>query len=319
MAVALACLAPLLNWWLLPLLGAWWLTLVAIGAWLQESGRPQSQALASLFVGQYTAGAAVAMTGGARSPLLTLIVVPTAAAATRLKPRLVWLGVATAVLILIVASFGADPGGSLGHPAGLIGAMAVLVGVCAAVQALGTTALRHRESAVLDPLTGLLNRHGLEHRFEELVHQAQASGAPISLLVCDLDRFKEVNDTHGHAVGDGVLREIAARLRRQLRSFELMYRIGGDEFLVVLPGARLEDAKALAERLCEATRLCRPHGLELTLSVGVATRWGSEARLAPLFDEADRSLYRAKAEGRDRVGAPGPEAPRGAEPLAATG
>jgi diguanylate cyclase (GGDEF)-like protein len=197
--------------------------------------------------------------------------------------------------------------------------VAVLVGVCAAVQALSTTALRHRESAVLDPLTGLLNRNGLEGRFEELAQQAQASGAPISLLVCDLDRFKAVNDSYGHAVGDAVLREVAARLRRQLRSFELMYRIGGDEFLVVLPGARIEDASNLAQRLCEATRLCRPHGLELTLSVGIATRWGSEARLGPLFDEADRALYRAKADGRDRVGAEGPEAGPAAEPLAATG
>jgi diguanylate cyclase (GGDEF)-like protein len=98
-----------------------------------------------------------------------------------------------------------------------------------------------------------------------------------------------------------------------------MYRIGGDEFLVVLPGARIDVAGNLAQRLCEATRRCRPHGLELTLSVGIATRWGSEARLGPLFDEADRALYGAKAEGRDRASAVGPEAPPAAEPLAATG
>jgi len=303
MALAIACLAPVLSWWLLPLLGAWALALVSVDAWRPKRPRPEHQALLRLFVTQSVAGAAAAITGGPESPLLTLVVVPTASAAIRLSAEVVWLAAASAVLVLIIATFGVDPEGLVAHPAGLLGSIAVVVGVSAAVQALSSTASHHRESAVLDPLTGLLNRNGLEGRFEELTQQAQASGAPISLLVCDLDRFKAVNDSYGHAVGDAVLREVAARLRRKLRSFELMYRIGGDEFLVVLPGARIEDAGNLAERLCEATRLCRPHGLELTLSVGIATRWGSEARLGPLFDEADRALYRAKADGRDRVGA----------------
>jgi diguanylate cyclase (GGDEF)-like protein len=176
--------------------------------------------------------------------------------------------------------------------------------------------LAHQAS--YDSLTGLANRATMLGLIGSALHRAQRGGSQLGNQALDLDRFKAVNDSYGHAVGDAVLREVAARLRRQLRSFELMYRIGGDEFLVVLPGARLEDAEALAQRLCEATRLCRPRGLELTLSVGIATRWGSEARLEALFADADGALYEAKADGRDRIRGARPETALSAEPAAAT-
>ena len=109
-----------------------------------------------------------------------------------------------------------------------------MIGISAAALALNGAELEYRTTAVLDPLTGLLNRQGLQRRFDELAEQARLSGAPISLLVCDVDHFKLINDSHGHAVGDAVLRDLAYQLRKQLRSFELIYRIGGEEFLAPL-------------------------------------------------------------------------------------
>jgi diguanylate cyclase (GGDEF)-like protein len=86
-----------------------------------------------------------------------------------------------------------------------------------------------------------------------------------------------------------------------MRSFELIYRIGGEEFLVVLPGAALPEARALAERLCQRTRDSESHGVSVTVSVGVSTLWGDEVKFSRLFALADKALYAAKASGRDRV------------------
>ncbi len=154
---------------------------------------------------------------------------------------------------------------------------------------------------VLDPLTGLLNRSGLEGRVHELAEQARQTGQPISVLICDLDRFKAINDVRGHAVGDAVLQDVAYELRKQLRSFELLYRIGGEEFLVVLPGATEQDAFALGERMRGAVRRSPAQGIPVTISVGVSTSRGAEVQFATLVGAADRALHRAKAEGRDRV------------------
>jgi diguanylate cyclase (GGDEF)-like protein len=186
----------------------------------------------------------------------------------------------------------------------------LLIGVGAATQALFAAELQHRRTALLDPLTGLLNRQGLEGHFEELAEQARLMAAPISLLMCDLDHFKQINDEHGHATGDAVLRDVAYALRRQLRAFELIYRLGGEEFLVVLPGAASDRAASLADRLCQAIRDCRPQNLETTISIGVATQCGGDLEFAPLFEAADRALYQAKANGRDQV-VSAPELPTG--------
>ena len=124
--------------------------------------------------------------------------------------------------------------------------------------------------------------------------------APVSAIVLDIDYFKLVNDEHGHAAGDEVLREIARTLRLRLRTFELLYRIGGDEFLLLLPGATATDAFRLAESLHDAVSGARPHGLDVTCSCGVATA-RTAGEVIPLIRDADEALYRAKRVGRDRV------------------
>jgi diguanylate cyclase (GGDEF)-like protein len=200
-------------------------------------------------------------------------------------------------------------------------AVALLVSITAVVAALSGAEVEQRTESVLDPLTGLLNRAALRRRFDELEEQARLTGETVSLLVCDIDRFKSVNDTHGHDRGDAVLRDLAYEMRKHLRSFELIYRLGGEEFVLVLPGVHDEDARRVAERLRTAVREARPGGLPLTLSIGVASGFGREVDFESLFKSADRALYVAKEHGRDRVASSadllGPARTGDAEELAA--
>jgi diguanylate cyclase (GGDEF)-like protein len=154
-----------------------------------------------------------------------------------------------------------------------------------------------------DQLTRLGNRREVELRWPELIAQARRSGAPLAVALADLDHFKRVNDRYGHPVGDAVLVALAGLLRANMRSADLVARIGGEEFLLVLPDAPPERALEVCERLrqrVEAHDWDRvATGLRVTLSIGLTN--------APPFDSqvltarADGALYRAKAEGRNRV------------------
>lgn len=310
--VSLLYIAPTYSYWVIPMFLVSWMITSTVDFRMRRSRVPEYHAAATVLLTQALLAGAVPLTGGARSPMLPLIIVPTGFVATRFRPRVCFVATAIAITMLIVVTVAVDPDQAFGHPAGLIVAVALLLGVDAATQALFAAELQHRTRAVLDPLTGLLNRQGLERRFDELAEQARVTGAPISLLVCDLDHFKRINDTYGHATGDAVLREIAHALRTQLRSFELIYRLGGEEFLVVLPGAALDDAVELGEQLREAAHACRPEGLEITISVGAAADWGESLRFETVFEAADRALYEAKAAGRDQVVGAGSPARRGA-------
>jgi diguanylate cyclase (GGDEF)-like protein len=156
-------------------------------------------------------------------------------------------------------------------------------------------------------LTGLANRLLLQERLEELL----AAQSPLSVVFCDLDRFKEINDTHGHAVGDEVLRAMGARLARRLAAADVVARIGGDEFVVVAAGVRHHDAPGLLRRIEEAFARdpVRIGDLSLHLSCslglvcepgGAAIRPGSAAeRAEELLSNADREMY---AHKRSRAG-----------------
>src|SRR5436305_11618067 len=122
------------------------------------------------------------------------------------------------------------------------------------------SAIRHRADSSLDELTGLLNRRSLASRMAEIAQQAALTGQPVSFVSCDLDHFKHVNDQSGHSTGDVVLREVADVMRRRLRTFELLYRVGGEEFLLVLPGGDEPSAFAIAESLRVAVAEAHPAG-----------------------------------------------------------
>ncbi len=178
--------------------------------------------------------------------------------------------------------------------------------------------------AMTDDLTGLYNRRYADRYLSGLRSCADGSASGFCVVVVDLDHFKTVNDTHGHAVGDEVLREVARRLASNLRAFDLVARYGGEEFLIILPDTTTEMAAILAERVRRAVSLksvkIRP-GLEVnvTVSLGVAAgavqagvaekRTGtsdmpeapSPTQFLPVFEAADAALYRAKSKGRNRV------------------
>jgi diguanylate cyclase (GGDEF)-like protein len=155
-----------------------------------------------------------------------------------------------------------------------------------------------------DPLTGLLNRRGLDTRIVTLVAASDANDVPLTVAVIDVDRFKRINDTFSHAVGDTVLRNVATVIRDHCRQEDLPVRYGGDEFLVVLAGADLAAGMRVLERLKKASDACpwgaTAPGLRVTLSVGIATR-PPGGTLSATIANADSALYEAKAAGRDRI------------------
>ncbi|GAA0586087.1 hypothetical protein GCM10009416_25530 [Craurococcus roseus] len=155
-----------------------------------------------------------------------------------------------------------------------------------------------------DPLTGLLNRRALRARAERLFAKSTASGRPVALLLLDLDHFKSINDTHGHAAGDAVLRGVAEVLVREIRRDDLACRWGGEEMLAVLRDCDLRRAEALAAALRAAIKEACPGDipeLRVTASIGVAAFPEHGAGLDELTKRADAALYAAKRSGRDRV------------------
>src|SRR3954447_7171735 len=143
--------------------------------------------------------------------------------------------------------------------------------------------MEQRGGAALAPLTGLLNRKALAARFDEITEQAAATGGSVCLLACDLDKFKAINDAYGHDRGDAVLRETADVMRRHLRSFELAYRLGGEEFLVVLPGSSLPEGQGTPAPARVAIERATPAGLAVTVSTGVAAASGAAVTFETLF------------------------------------
>jgi two-component system cell cycle response regulator len=161
--------------------------------------------------------------------------------------------------------------------------------------------------ALTDGLTGVYNRRYLDAHLDGLFRHMPDGAAGPALLIFDIDWFKRVNDTHGHAAGDAVLREIAARASRHVRAFDLVARYGGEEFVVVMPETPLPVALLVAERLraalAEKPVLVGEPSLELpvTVSIGVAATRDPGETAASLLRRADEALYAAKTEGRNRV------------------
>jgi diguanylate cyclase (GGDEF)-like protein len=158
--------------------------------------------------------------------------------------------------------------------------------------------------AARDPLTGLLNRRALQAQAARLLAEARASGQPLALLLLDLDHFKTINDAHGHAAGDAVLREVAEVLGREIRHDDLACRSGGEEMMAVLRNCDLARAEERAGMLRAAITAARPGGvpgLRVTASIGVAAFPEHGGGLDELAQRADAALYNAKRHGHDRV------------------
>jgi diguanylate cyclase (GGDEF)-like protein len=221
--------------------------------------------------------------------------------AARFSTRGLAVGAPVSALLIVATTVGADPGYVTSNPEVLIVPLALVVCIAVYMGPLVVSDIRHRSESTLDQLTGLLNRRGLEARFAEVAEQAAPTGQAVSVVVADIDHFKRINDDHGHAVGDAVLRAIADEMRSHLRTFELLYRLGGEEFLLLLPGADGDDATAVAEALRAAIENLHPEGLAVECSFGVATARDGDVVFGPLVTAADDALYEAKRHGRNRV------------------
>ena len=177
------------------------------------------------------------------------------------------------------------------------------------VSPLVASDVRHRADSTLDQLTGLLNRRALEPRFAEIAEQAALTDQPVSVVLADLDHFKSINDDHGHGVGDAVLRDVAYAMRRALRTFELLYRLGGEEFALLLPGAARGRRGADRREPARRDRGAR----DRRAARHVLVRRGHRPRRAHRARQprrgADAALYAAKRGGRNRVERHG-DAPR---------
>ncbi|HYM44912.1 MAG TPA: diguanylate cyclase [Solirubrobacteraceae bacterium] len=309
--VALIAVAPWVGWWTLGLLALSTLNFAIVERRVRTSPRPERVSAWGIVLTLALLAVGVALSGGPRSPALPWMVLPTGLVAARFRARVVSAAVVLTVVLIVAATIGADPEATIHYPLYVIATLALLAGVTAITWALQAAELHHRDEAILDPLTGLLNRHALAPRFVEISQQARITGQPVSMVLCDVDRFKAVNDLYGHDRGDAVLRDIAYELRKRLRSFELVYRLGGEEFMILLPGIGLQAGRATAERLRAAVESSRPTDIPITISLGVGAASGAEVDYDTLFKAADDALYAAKRAGRNRVIAV-PEEVRGA-------
>jgi diguanylate cyclase (GGDEF)-like protein len=298
--VASACL----GWWLLGLVA------LALGVllWLERAFKvtrhPEWVSVGALGLLELILTAAAAGTGGVHSPMLGWVVIPIVMLASRFPWRIVSCGVVVSIACTLTAGAIANrlPAAAQA-PWGVAVACwaALLISVVAATGALLSAELKSRGDAVTDPLTGLGNRFAMINRFEQAAAQATVMNAWIGVVMCDLDNFKEINDTHGHGDGDQVLRTAAWAMQRELRAFDSVYRIGGDEFVVLLPGLEPADTRQVAERLRRSVAAGRDGQFGVTMSAGVTAARGAAVVPDMLLRDADQALYAAKRSGRNQV------------------
>jgi diguanylate cyclase (GGDEF)-like protein len=163
-----------------------------------------------------------------------------------------------------------------------------------------------RAAANIDSLTGIASRSALLERAERAIERCKRDNAPVSVVMFDLDRFKAVNDTYGHAVGDGVIKKFCEVTAGMLRPSDVFGRMGGEEFVAVMPGSGIEAAAVRADRIrasfAETCRFVKGFPVNATVSGGVAASDNAqECMLSALLESSDEALYCAKAAGRNRV------------------
>jgi diguanylate cyclase (GGDEF)-like protein len=250
----------------IPWIGAWTLIPLAVSVVvyallrprIATSERPEYVVAATVVNAQVLIGIGIALSGGPHSPTIGMLLLPIVTLPARFSPKGVYAGLGVTIAVLLLSTAGVDPAGFVDDPTYTLIGLACCGGLAAFAETLMRAEMQQRSDAVLDPLTGLLNRKALAGRFEEIAQQAALTGQPICLIAMDLDHFKRVNDAHGHARGDAVLKDAAYLLRKSLRSFELIYRLGGEEFLIVLPGVPVSEGRSIAERVRTASRTPAP-------------------------------------------------------------
>jgi len=307
LAVGFAGAVHWLGWWPVVLVAVQVSVYGLLRPLIARSRRPEYPIAVAVVLAQTLIAAAVAITGAAESPVLIVFLLGIVGLPARFgTTRVVAAGLLFTEVLIFASTAGVDPSGFVAHPEAVIVTATASFGLVAFAHALMRAETQKRSESVFDVLTGLPNRRGLQGRFDELRANAQATGTPLALLLCDLDRFKSVNDEHGHQRGDAVLVEAADAIRRSLRPTEPVFRVGGEEFLVLLPGCDAERALPVAERVRAAIEAAEPGGLPVTASVGLDAAAGDDIDFDELFRAADAALYEAKRGGRNRTAAATP-------------
>ncbi len=301
MGAGAAVLAAVWGWEVIALFAAVSLLIPLVDRRIATSQTPEYWLMALTLGGIAAIGGAIMLSGGARSAALPWLVVPVVAATAVFTSRGVSVALAAAVFMALASTLLSGASDLVAAPEYVSATIVLIASVGLYVNGLMRAEVRHRGESVLDPLTGLLNRATLVQRFEEVRQQAALVQVPVAFVLFDLDRFKDVNDTYGHEAGDAVLRDVAYEMRKALRSFELAYRVGGEELLLILPGTDEAEAAGLAERVRRRIAASRPGGISVTISAGVSAGYGEELSYERLFERADARLYEAKNAGRDRV------------------
>src|SRR3954452_1001239 len=277
LAVLLGC-APWLGWWTPA-------PLIAVGAVFGVCDRRMARVArpeipyAIAWVGSLvaiTAGALI--TGGPDAPCIVWYAVAVSSLPGRFTTRGIVAGVLATLVSLLGVTVGYDAAAVLHHPSLVLMPTMLVIGVALFGWAHMHSEVAQRAEAVMDPLTQMLNRKALVSRAAELAQQTRLTRRPVGVVLGDLDHFKAVNDTAGHQVGDAVLRDVAFRWRLSLRAYEMAYRLGGEEFLVLLPGATLAEAEEVAERLRTSVAAAPVAGQTVRMSFGVAASAEGEPR-----------------------------------------
>jgi diguanylate cyclase (GGDEF)-like protein len=308
LALGLAAFSSELGWWWTAPLVVGLAGFAVVDSFMKSSEHPAVWVACAWGILPLLLADAVVTTGGAESPALMWFALPAVTLGARFEPRGIVLGTAYILALLGIVTFGLDTGVASAHAQEVMAAAGLVLCTVILSGALVESDRAHRRRSTLDPLTGLCNRSALEQRLAELDGQPTSAeeGLSHALLLCDLDHFKRVNDQLGHGAGDAVLQDVAYTMRATLRAGDSIYRVGGEEILVVLPGAAEAAAMEIAERLRFAVRERRPVGVTVTVSIGVAVARPGPLDTDELVRVADAALYRAKAEGRDRVVVGGP-------------
>jgi diguanylate cyclase (GGDEF)-like protein len=320
-AVGLSLLlsTPWLGWWPLPLLAVVIVGVIATDRNLGSARQPEYRVMLSWLLSVAAIAYGSLRTEGLHGPLAPWLAIPAVTLGVRFRIRGVIAGtlLTGAVLGAIALATHATHHLHLPSQVWFVADVALVASSVGYTLTLLYSDIQHRDEALIDPLTGMLNRHALEGRIKELAEQARLARQPIALIMGDVDHFKAINDEHGHEAGDAVLQAVGARIRSHLRAYDLAYRLGGEEFLIVLPGSDLAGARLVAERLREAIAHDSALALPFTMSFGVAASTAAGFDFRTLLRETDGALYAAKAAGRNRVQIAG--APPGAEEAGASG
>ena len=310
LALALVASGPWLGYWtLVPLAVAAVFYRVA-DVYIERLERPEWALFAAWSGAQLMIMISVAIIGGAVVPMTAWLAVPLLTLGARFSERGIAAGLGLSLLMLVGVSLGVDADAVFDNPPLLFAPLALMTCVVMFQTVQMRSDVKYRAAAVIDPLTGMLNRQALAQRAAEVEQQSKITAQPVAMIVGDIDNFKQINDEDGHAVGDAVLKDVAYELRKRLRAFDLCYRIGGEEFLVLMPGADLDNAVAPGRapaRLRRGRAARRPRRHDELRRRGVRPR--DRLRLQrglrdsgrqPLRRQAGRPQRRASAAGRCR-------------------